>query len=164
MLMDCLYLLLRPHSFKGGRYHSYFTAYDTYTRYDPSYLDTTDAFNTAQAILTTVEAALSLLVLPVHYLLSQPLAAYVVALLSASECSKTILFFLYAAWDESNASAQYRLTDVSTWDGGYVAAYLLPSLCWIVFPVWLMVDLSGQFIAAADSSGAGSNSDKRKKQ
>jgi len=160
--MDCLFLVTRPHSFKGGRYHHYFTAYDTYTRYDPSYLNTTDSFVKAQNIISTAELTLSLLAVPTYYLLSRPLAAYLVALVSASECSKTVLFFLYSWFDET-AGVQYRLSDVSSWDGGYVAAYLLPALCWIIFPAWLMYDIGGQFIAAANAIGGGS-SDKRKKQ
>ena len=163
MLMDCLFLLLRPHTFKGGRYHSYFTAYDTYTRYDPTYLNTTDAFINSQNLINLLELTLSLLSLPIYQLLSRPLAAYLIVLLSASECSKTLLFFVYSCYDTDTA-VQYRLLDVSSWDIGYVSAYLLPSLCWIVFPVWLMVDIGGQFIAAVNGVGNGSSNNKGKKK
>ena len=110
---------------------------------------------------TLVELTLSLLALPAYHLLSQPLAAYIVALVSASECSKTVLFFLYSAYDET--VVQYRLMDVSTWDVGYVMAYLLPSVCWIIFPAWLMYDIGGQFIAAANAAGDAGRG-KRKEQ
>ena len=64
---------------------------------------------------------------------ARPLAAYIVVLLSVSECSKTVLFFLYSLMDVSAGTLQYRLSDVSSWDVGYVASYLLPSMCWIIF-------------------------------
>ena len=165
MLMDCLFLLLRPHSFPGGRYHAYFTAYDTYTRYDPTYLDMHDAFINAQNVINLVELSLSLLALPLYYYTTsaRPLAAYIVVLLSVSECSKTVLFFLYSLMDVSAGTLQYRLSDVSSWDVGYVASYLLPSMCWIIFPAWLIYDIGVQFIAAANSAGSGTN-DRRKKQ
>ena len=163
MLMDCLFLFLRPHSFKGGSLHHYFTAYDTYTRYDPTYLNTADAFINAQNIVNLVELTLSLLAVPTYFLLSRPLAAYCVVLVSASECSKTVLFFLYSLFDVTSGEMEYRLADVWTWDSGYVAAYLLPSLCWIVFPVWLIYDVGGQFIAAANAVSNG-GSGARKKQ
>ena len=160
MLMDCLFLLLRPHSFKGGRYHAYFTAYDTYCKYDPSYLDQSDAFIRAQNLVSLAELTLSLAALPTYHLVSRPLGALLVLAVSVSEFSKTVLFYLYSLLDTS-AGLQYRLGDVGTWDVGFVSAYLLPSVCWIVFPGWLIWNIGGQFIAAANAAGGGG---KRKKQ
>ena len=149
MAFDATYLFLRPHSLPKGSLHRYFSVYDAYLVYDPTYEDIHDPFTHALAISESTQLALNLATLALATTLPHSAWPAVLALATAGgTLCVTAFFFLYEAMSES--TQRYRLGDVSTWDAGYVLGYVCVSSLWIVFPLAVIVSIGEQMVRLAD--------------
>ena len=149
MTFDTAYLFLRPHSLPNGSLHHYFTVYDAYLHYDPTYAQTDDPFTKALTIAETAQVALNVATLVLAATLPTSVWAAVLAVaVAAGTFCVTAFFFLYEAF--SGTAHHYRLGDVGTWDVGYALGYVGTTALWIVFPLAIIVTVGGQFVSAVD--------------
>ena len=154
VVYDAAFVLTRPASFPKGSLHWLFFPYDSYVQYDPVYLDVHDTFGIAQAWINLLEVAVILLALVLTRVLPSSSVPHILLVIATSSTLfKTLLYFTYDHVSEHKG--KYALVDPRTWDAGYVGTFVVPTMCWVLFPAAVLVSLGGQFAEVATGKRKG---------
>lgn len=136
VVFDAAYVLLRPHSLRGGKYFHIFAPYELYAKMDSLYAMNDDSFVVIQSWLNIVEAVLLLLAvgMSISRNVSRKLWGAILAVVtSAFVFWKTVIFLLY--------DYDYTSIEVKQLTSEALLCYVLPSSLWIIFPIlsiWLI--------------------------
>ncbi|KAK9234187.1 hypothetical protein V1525DRAFT_413869 [Lipomyces kononenkoae] len=142
---DASYVLSRPHSFPGGKWHFLWKPYALYGEVDYVYglpaFHANDGFPSAQAFMTLVEAVGNWVYIYTSYFSTSPcwrLTGAFIGLMSATSCvSKTVLYMLCEVF------SGYKYVGHNTWFR-LVFLYILPSAPWIFVSLYCVIVLTKQ--------------------
>jgi len=143
---DASFIILRPHSLPGGKYHSFWKPYAIYIEVDKRYKDMADPFVYAQSLMNYVEIFLCFLAL-ILSARNAGSAAAVAVCESVMTSWKTVLYLLQYT-ELCGGGAYHAHNDALT---SFLYLYL-PSGIWIVLPVAVVARLWGRI---AQGKGAG---------
>ncbi|KAK9429909.1 hypothetical protein V1505DRAFT_372560 [Lipomyces doorenjongii] len=146
---DASYVLSRPHSFPGGKWHFLWKPYALYGEIDYVYglpaFEGNDGFPSAQALMTLVEAVFNYVYLFTSYFCTSPcwrLAGAIIGMMSATSCfSKTVLYMLCEIF------SGYKYVGHNTWFR-LVFLYVFPSAPWILVSLYSMIAIAKQLHSA----------------
>jgi hypothetical protein len=151
-LFDGTYLMMRPASMVGGKYHWLFKVYDLYSIYDPSYTDMKHAYSIAQGLSASLDVLIMFIAL---FMYLTPLKrtvwpALMLIVANASTLFRTLLYLVLCAFEAKyNENRQsYSFIDPNSWDLGYFFTFFLPVWLWVLFPAIIIVSLSRQIAAS----------------
>jgi hypothetical protein len=131
VVIDCVYLLQRPHTMAGGAFGHLFPQYAIYIKYDRLYADLEDRFVVIMSWMNLPELALQLLAVVLSYRRGQRAASVVLIICSTMTFWKTVLYMWYD---------MAFLTPLSDTLNVYMfLLYLLPNSFWLFMPLYCMI-------------------------
>ncbi|KAK9476633.1 hypothetical protein V1514DRAFT_336144 [Lipomyces japonicus] len=145
VLWDATYVLSRPHSMPGGKWHALWKPYALYAEIDyvygfPAY-EEKDGFPSAQAFMTLVEAFFNWIYVYTSYFStnqSTRITGALIGFASATSCfSKTTLYMLceyFSGFKYVGHNPWHRL----------VFLYIIPSAPWIFVSLYSLLTIGGQ--------------------
>lgn len=135
VLWDAGFILLRPHTLPGGKYHSFWKPYAKYIQLDTLYNDEKDIFVRVQSVFNIFEAFLTFLasmMLCIKNVKLQVAGSVLALIVSCFTYWKTCIYFFY---DEGFINFNNSTFDL-------VMLFLIPNLIWIVMPFLAIVSIS----------------------
>jgi len=156
VMADVLFVLLRPHSMKGGAYANvpFWNFYPIYYSIDRLYADMENAFVRAQSYINIVEIIGNVIGLSFFFMGRHARGLMVLLLAAQATLAKTLLYFVHEHCfqpDAANHPTAHNFPH-DTWK--YVVLYMLPNGMWIIFPLLIVRNLACQLLAAIPDRGA----------
>ncbi|KAL9941001.1 hypothetical protein V8E36_000489 [Tilletia maclaganii] len=154
VLWDCGYMLLRPHSMKGGKWFALWAPYELYASVDKEYAIeayyANEGFPPAQSIMSLPETALNFIYV---YLVTistsqqgRAIAPIIGLTATVMTAAKTILFFLVdwaCGYCKTGHNGMFK----------WVVIYVMPNSPWVFFPTAIALtlgfEIAGKLRAAA---------------
>ncbi|KAK9473429.1 uncharacterized protein V1510DRAFT_429574 [Dipodascopsis tothii] len=157
VLWDASYILARPHSLPGGKWHTLWKPYAKYAEVDYCYgfpaWEENDGFPPAQSIVNLFEVALGFAYAALSFGASATLGSQVLGALcgivsATSTVSKTVLYFTTEYLGGLKYVGHNSWTDL-------VFFYIVPSSVWIIFPLLSLIEIcTGLYRALAPAVAA----------
>jgi hypothetical protein len=129
VVWDCLYIFYRPDTMKGGKYFQYFFPYETYIQIDTLYGNLTDSFVVLQSQCNVVEiilVVLSMLVYAGKSIRAKSAGSLLCLVASCFTFWKTVIYVMYGYKGLVFAKGNELIV---------LGAFIIPTACWLVFPV-----------------------------
>ena len=143
VIWDASYVLLRPHSLKGGIYEQYYAPYQIYIKYDTLYAGNNDLFVVIQSWLNVAEILLSYLavILSMRSCVgSKAKGAIVAVVASAFTFWKTVIYLWYV---HPHLTPEAKVVTADS-----LMYFIIPSSFWIICPFLTLVGVSGRICKA----------------
>jgi hypothetical protein len=144
---DASYVLLRPHSLKGGQYHQYFQPYELYIQYDTLYAGNDNTFVRIQSWLNYIEITLAVVACVLSFQKgkgSKIRGALLAVIISAFTFWKTVIYVWYA---EPFLTSKAKVLTTDSF-----LCFWLPTSFWLICPLWTILSVSGRIAKDAIAS------------
>ncbi|XP_065885867.1 uncharacterized protein [Dysidea avara] len=146
VIYECGFVLLRPHTLPGGKFHDFFTPYDEYIKIDKGYGNIKDEFVWAGTWMNIIEVLLQFLTI-LLILRRSSKAVLIGFLVSALTFWKTLLYVIQFT-ELCNGSHRLRHVDTST----AITLFIIPNAIWLVFPSIMMIYFGSKLFTALDNT------------
>ena len=136
VLFDASYVLLRPHSLKGGQYEWLFEPYQIYIQFDTLYGDNNDPFVVIQSWLNLAEIAMAFLAVGLSVMKSEKAklrGALLAIIVSAFTFWKTVIYVWYAHPFLTEQAKSLNLEAFKY--------FHLPTSFWLICPIWTILSV-----------------------
>ena len=130
-LWDTAFVLLRPESMTGGKYHALFSPYDLYTSVDKAYGDLHNPWIKTQSVANVAEIFLNFVVLVLHFS-GSPKAIPLCTVVLSFTFWKTLLYFGMEACEEFS---NIKHNPIET----LILLYIIPNGIWIIAPFFSLI-------------------------
>ena len=137
VIFDASYVLLRPHSLKGGKYEDIYSPYQLYIKFDTLYGDNQDPFNIIQSWLNLVEISLAFLAVFLSLCPHKEVklkGAFLAIIVSAFTFWKTVLYVWY--------DHPFLSEETLAFTADSIKIFYFPTSFWIICPVWTILSVS----------------------